>query len=74
MQSLSRAIGRGNAVLTFSSVYKRVEPIYKRGTSAKVWSEAIKNQLSDLQASYRLGNSKPFVRDGEKVIKRRRKR
>ncbi len=73
MQSLSRAIGRGNAVLTFSSVYNRVEPIYKRGTPSKGWSEAVKNQLSDLQASYRLGNSKPFARDGEKVIKRRRK-
>lgn len=74
MQSLSRAIGRGNAVLTFSSVHKRVEPVYKRGTPAKVWNEAVKNQLSDLQASYRISNSRPFVREGEKVIKRRRKR
>ena len=74
MQSLSRAIGRGNAVLTFSSVYKRVEPIYKRGTFAKVWNEAVKNQMSDLQDSYRLSNSRPFVREGEKVIKRRRNR
>lgn len=74
MQSLSRAISRGNAVLTFSSVHKRVETIHERATPAKVWNEAVKNQLLDLQAQYRLGNSKPFVREGEKVIKRRRKR
>lgn len=74
MQSLSRAIRKKNVVLTYSSVHQRVEPIYKRGTSAKIWNEAVKNQLSDLHASYRLGNSKPFVREGEKVIKRRRKR
>lgn len=35
MQSLSRAISRGNAVLTFSSVHKRVEPIHKRATPEK---------------------------------------
>lgn len=73
MQSLSRAISRGNAVLTFSSVHKRVETIHKRATPAKVWNEAVKNQLSDLQASYCLSKSKPFVKEGEKVIKRRRK-
>lgn len=74
MQSLSRAINRGNAVLTFSSVFQRVEPIHKRSTPAKVWNEAVKNQLSDLQSSSRFGNSKPFISEGEKVIKRRRKR
>lgn len=74
MQSLTRAISRGNAVLIFNSVHRRFEPIYRKGTELKIWFRAKKERSIELENNFIQSNSKPFVREGEKVIKRRRKR
>lgn len=52
MQSLSRAIKRGNAHLRFNKVTKQVVAIWKRGTTKKVWNSAVKEALPATEENY----------------------
>ncbi len=48
MQSVNRAIKRGNAVIYFDTVLKRHEVVRKHGTPLKFWKFAVKNQITNL--------------------------
>lgn len=74
MQSLSRALRRGNAVMVLDNVKKSIETVFKKGTVANVWNWSFRNKLEYSMQNYCDHVSKPFIRQGEKVIKRRRKR
>lgn len=74
MQSVSRALRRGNAVMILDSVSKRIETVFKKGTESKICNWSVRNKLEYSMQNYCDNVSKPFIRDGEKVIKRRRKR
>ncbi|MDR2920601.1 MAG: hypothetical protein LBV72_14710 [Tannerella sp.] len=45
MQSLRRAIKRGNAVIAFNHVTKRNEPVWRKGTELKQWKYALQNAV-----------------------------
>lgn len=67
MQSVSRAIKRGNAIMVFDNVHKRFEVVMKKGTELKKWEWSLRNQIP-----YTLEHQ-PIVND-DKTINRRRKR
>lgn len=74
MQSVSRVLRRENAVMIFDNVSKRTETVFKKGSESKFWSWAVRNKLEYSMQNYCENVSKPLVREGEKIIKRRRKR
>lgn len=45
MQSLNRAIRRGNAVIMRNPVTKQLESVYRKGTDSKVWNNAAKDAV-----------------------------
>ena len=47
MQSLSRAIERGNAVIYFDLVTKTNKVCYKKGSTESEWKNALKNALKN---------------------------
>lgn len=63
MQSVSRRLRRGNAVITFSEITKQNELIDKKGTEAKLWKHAVRNQLKEAAISYCLSITKPITAD-----------
>lgn len=67
MQSLSRSIRRGNAVIIFDKVHHRIEVVTKRGTELGQWLWSLRNKID-----YPIVH-KPIVNEN-KEIKRRRKR
>ena len=74
MQSVSRALRRGNAVMIFDNVSKRIETVFKKGSKSNFWAWACRNKLEYPMQNYCDNVSKPFVLEGYKIIKRRRKR
>lgn len=67
MQSLSRSIRRGNAVIIFDKVHQRLEVVTKRGTELGQWLWSLRNKIDYPVLQ------KPIVNEN-KEIKRRRKR
>ena len=49
MQSLQRAIRRGNAVISYNHCTMKNEVVYKKGTEKKVWKHALRNQTENLK-------------------------
>ena len=45
MQSLNRAVKRGNAVIYFDSVTKDNKVCYKKGSTASEWKNALKDRI-----------------------------
>jgi hypothetical protein len=45
MQSLVRAIKRGNAVIAYNHLTMRNEPVWRKGTTKKVWSNAVRESV-----------------------------
>ena len=45
MQSLTRAIKRGNAVIAYDGVTRRYEPVWRKGTEKKQWRHAKRNSM-----------------------------
>lgn len=45
MQSLNRAVKRGNAVIYFDSVTKANKVCYKKGSTAPEWKNALKDRI-----------------------------
>lgn len=74
MQSVSRALRRGNAVMILDSVSKRIETVFKKGTESNIWSLSVSNKLEYSMQNYCDNVGKPFIIEGERIIKRRRKR
>jgi hypothetical protein len=52
MQSLSRAIRRGEAVLAFDSVQKRTEIHWRKGEDCRIRAWAAKNRSTETQSKY----------------------
>lgn len=52
MQSLSRAIRRGQAYIYFDNVTKTIEVMRKRGTNRKVFRAFKKNRLTGYEQGY----------------------
>jgi hypothetical protein len=61
MQSLSRQLKRGNAMIIFDSILKQLERIPKRGTSVKFWKSNKKNQMLEEEKNVILTSPKPIV-------------
>ena len=47
MQSVSRALRRGNAVMILDSVSKRIETVFKKGTESNIWSLSVSGKSSE---------------------------
>ena len=62
MQSLSRAIKRGNAVLYFNEVTKSIEAVWKRGSTSSRWNHAEKNHCEDEETKYLQRVTKPLTK------------
>ena len=45
MQSLNRAVKRGNAVIYFDSVTKTNKVCYKKGSTGSEWKNALRNRI-----------------------------
>lgn len=52
MQSVRRAIKRGNAVMSFDSLTKQVKTVIKRGTEKKSWEYAVKMRMPLTEEEY----------------------
>ena len=52
MQTLSRQIRRGNAVIAFNNVTKSNEVVQKKGTPKTKWNHAVKNRLKFTEDEY----------------------
>ena len=52
MQSISRALRRNNAVMSFDNIQKRVKTVMKRGTPKKEWQYAVKMRMSLTEEEY----------------------
>ena len=52
MQSVRRAIKRGNAVMSFDNLTKQVKTVIKRGTEKKAWNYAVKMRMSLTEEEY----------------------
>lgn len=52
MQSLSRALRRGSAVLVFNQITKTVEPVCRKNTTRKRWSCAKRDKLEATVDNY----------------------
>lgn len=71
MQSASRMIKRGNAVIAFDEVTKQNEFVAKRGTSKKIWAWAVKNEMKLTEHEYRESITDPLTHEMvEKSTKR----
>lgn len=62
MQSLSRAIRRGQAYIYFDNVTKTIEVMRKRGTNRAIFRAFQKNRLTGYEQRYCEGVTKPIVR------------
>ena len=62
MQSLSRQLKRGNAVMVFSEVTKQIEVVSKLGTPSIQWNRAVKLMLPDSAMQYRVRVAQPLHR------------
>lgn len=62
MQSLSRAIRRGQAYIYFDNVTNTIEVMRKRGTNWKIYWYFQKNRLTGYEQRYCEGVTKPIVR------------
>lgn len=63
MQTLSRAIKRGNAVLYFNEVTKSLEAVWKRGSTSNAWYHATKNCVKEEETKYVNKVTKPLTKD-----------
>ena len=45
MQSLNRAVKRGNAVIYFDSVTKTIKVCYKKGSTEPEWGNVLKDRV-----------------------------
>lgn len=61
MQSLSRALRRGTAVLVFSQVTKAIEPVYRKGTARQRCSHAKRDKLEATADRYCEGVTEPLT-------------
>lgn len=61
MQSLTHQLKRGNAIIIFDNVFKRLESIAKRGTQAKLWKSSQKNRKMSAEREHILAAQKPIV-------------
>lgn len=62
MQSLSRQIKRGNAVIYFDFVTKKPEIQQKRDSTPKQWRHALLNASEEAMDAYRAGVTKPITK------------
>ena len=52
MQSLRRQIKRGNAVLAFNAVSKKVDVFTRKNTNSKIWNYAVRNRMEASEDVY----------------------
>lgn len=64
MQSLSRALRRGSAVLVFNQVTKAVEPVWRKNTTRERWSYAKRDKLEATADNYCENVTKPLTQKG----------
>lgn len=62
MQSLSRQIKRGNAVIYFDFVTKKAEVQLKKGSTARQWRHALMNASEEAMDGYRAGVTRPITK------------
>jgi hypothetical protein len=61
MQSLSRALRRGSAVLVFNQITKAVEPVWRKNTTRERWAYAKRDKLEATADKYCEGITKPLT-------------
>lgn len=61
MQSLTRQLKRGNAIIIFDNVFKRLESVAKRGTQVKLWKSSQKNREMSAEREHIMAAQKPIV-------------
>lgn len=61
MQSLTRQLKRGNAIIIFDNVFKRLEQMSKRGTESKLWRLSQKFRSEEAEKNHTLAPSTTVV-------------